>query len=87
MLVFSMSFGANTNLKFAVPNRDTEFCEKYFKTMLPEDTWSVMLNNYRRYDKDEDKEGFERVWGFLQTQLKEFTLPKPDDILVSKKCF
>ena len=82
LLYFDMSWGGNINFKFCVSEEDTKFSAKYFKSMLPEDVWPLLFWSCHRFSKND--EGFERLWGLLSDELKDFTLPTPDSICVSR---
>ena len=85
MLLFTMSWGGNTNLTVCFLEREKEFCTEFFRTLLPEDIWPLLFSDCMRLSNDH--EAFERVWTFLKlSKLKDFSLPKPDEITIKIKC-
>ena len=77
-----MKWGGNMNFKLHILERDTKFCSDFFSSFLPQDIWSLLHHNCYVVESDDD--AFKRVWGVVKLQLKDFTLPEPDEICVSK---
>ena len=85
MLQFILRWGWNTNLTVCFLEREKEFCPEFFKTLSPEDIWPLLFSDCMRLSNDH--ETFGRVWAFLNScKLKDFTLPKPDEITIKIKC-
>ena len=78
-----MSWGGNIFVKLCALEHETKFCSDFFSSFLPQDIWPLLHRNYQVVKSDDD-ETFKRVWGFVKSQLKDFSLPEPDGICVSR---